>query len=82
MQAASSSRIAELQRLRQVVVEDVALVLDDDVLVALAQAGDDLALPAHLLLAAEDAEVLVHRRRHLVANGVRPLAFGAVEQLL
>src|SRR6266511_783221 len=53
----------ELKSLRQVVVEDLALVLDDDVLVPLAQRGHDLALLLHLVLAAEDAEVLVHRLR-------------------
>ena len=37
---------AELERLREIAVEDLALVLDVDVAVALAQAGDDLALPA------------------------------------
>src|SRR5207247_10802273 len=39
--------VAELARLRQVVVEDLALVLDDDVLVALAQAADDPLLLLH-----------------------------------
>ena len=33
----------------------------------------------HLLLAAEDAEVLVHRARQLVADPPRPLALGAAE---
>ena len=82
MHAAELEQEAELERLREVAVEDVALVLDDDPLVALAQAADDLALLAHLLLAAEDAEVLVHRRGHLVADAVRALAVGPVEQRL
>src|SRR5712691_769402 len=72
----------ELERLRQVGVEDVALVVDDHVLIPLAQAGDDLALPLHLILAAEDAEVLVHRRRELVADRPRALAAPTVEQRL
>src|SRR5580765_5851106 len=49
---------AELERLGQIAVEDVALVLDDHALEALAQAGDDVLLLEHLLHAAEDAEVL------------------------
>src|SRR5262249_20087344 len=65
---------AELERLRQVAVEDVPLVLDDDALVALAQPGDQLALLLHLVLAPEDAEVLVHRLRKLVADLPRTLA--------
>src|SRR6185312_16627333 len=72
---------AELERLRQVAVEDLPLVLDVDAAVALAQAGDDLALLLHLSLAAEDAEVLVHRRCELVANLPRALAGRALEQL-
>ena len=73
---------AELERLGQVAVEDLALVLDDDALVALAQALDDRPLLLHQLLAAEDAEVLVHRRRELVADPPGTLALGAVEQRL
>src|SRR6186997_2465706 len=73
---------AELERLREIVVENVALVVDDDALVALAEAGDDLPLALHLLLATENAEVLVHRRRHLVADRMRPLALGSVEELV
>jgi len=42
-------------------LNDVALVLDDDVRIALAQAVDDLDLLEHLVLAAEDGEVLAHR---------------------
>ena len=64
----------ELERLGQVVIEHVALVFDDYVLVALPEAGDDLRLLLHLLLAAEDAEVLVHRLGELVADPPRPLA--------
>src|SRR6478672_1187121 len=59
---------SKLERLRQVVVEDLPLVLDDDALEALAQPRDDLPLPLHLVLSAEDAEVLVHRLRELVAD--------------
>ncbi len=73
---------AELERLGEVVVEHLALVVDDDALVALAQAGDDLPLLLHLLLAAEDAEVLVHRRGELVADRPRALALVPVEQRL
>src|SRR5207248_5599601 len=69
---------AELERLREVVVEDLALVLDDDVLEALAQSGDDLALLLHLLLAPEDAEVLVHRFGQLVTDRPGALALVAV----
>src|SRR5262245_66582369 len=72
----------ELECLREVAVEDLPLVLDDDTLVALAQPVDDLALPPHLILAPEDAEVLVHRLRQLVADLPRPLALRSVEQLL
>src|SRR5438445_591084 len=71
---------AELQRLREVVVEERALVLDDDALVPVAQALDDLALPQHLILAPEDPEVLVHRQGELVADAPRALAVAAVEQ--
>ena len=71
---------AELERLREVVVEHLPLVLDDDALVALAERLDELALAAHLVLSAEDAEVLVHRRRELVADRPRPLATVAVEE--
>src|SRR5437660_557951 len=73
---------AELERLRQIIVEDIALVVDNDALVALAQAGDDLALLAHLILLAEDPEVLVHRLGELVADRPRTLAVAAVEQNL
>src|SRR5438128_9272295 len=73
---------AELERLREVVVEHLALVLDDDPLVALAQPFDDLTLLAHLVLATEDAEVLVHGRGQLVPDRPGPLAVPAVEQLL
>ena len=72
----------ELERLRQVVVEDLALVVDDDVLVALAQRLDDLSLFFHLILAPEDAEVLVHRPGKLLADAPRALAVRTVEQLL
>ena len=61
--------VAELDRLRQVAVEDLALVLDHDAaLVALAQLVEDLDLLRHLLLAAEDAEVLEHRGAEVVAD--------------
>jgi hypothetical protein len=73
---------AELQRLRQVVVEERSLVVDDHALVALAHACDELALLLHLRLAPEDAEVLVHRLRQLVSDRPRTLAVGAVEQRL
>src|SRR6266566_7361650 len=63
---------AELERLREVVVEDVALVLDDDALVAFPEPFDDLPLLSHLLLAAEDTEVLVHRSGQLVADRPGP----------
>src|SRR5207247_6712148 len=42
---------------------------------------DDLTLLSHLLLAAKDAEVLVHRSGQLVADRPRPLSLAAVEQL-
>src|SRR5436189_5079318 len=48
----------ELERLREIVVEDVALVLDDYPLVAFPESLDDLPLLSPLLLAAEDAKVL------------------------
>src|SRR5205085_9837167 len=44
--------------------------------------GDDLALLLHLLLAPEDAEVLVHRLGELVADLPRALAVRTIEQLL
>src|SRR5207244_1853944 len=72
--------VADLERLRQVAVEDVTLVLDDDALVALAQGLDDLHLLLHLLFAAEDAEVPVHGLREVVADRPRPLALRAAEQ--
>src|SRR6476619_6290197 len=72
---------AELERLGQIAVEDVALVLDDDALEAVAQAGDDFLLLEHLLLAAEDAEVLVHRLAELVADLPRPLALLAPQKV-
>src|SRR5262249_24679274 len=71
---------AELDRLRQVAVEHVALVVDHDVLVALAEVGHDLALLLHLRLAPEDAEVLVHRLGESVANDPRTLAVASLEQ--
>src|SRR2546421_646564 len=71
----------ELERLGEIAVEDRPLVLDVDVRVALAEAGDDLALARHLLLAAEDAEVLVHGRRQLVADLPGPLAGRAIEEV-
>src|SRR4051794_26412145 len=73
--------VAELDRLRQVAVEDVALVFDVDVLVPLAQLEEDLALPHHLRLLAEDREVVEHRRPELVANLPRALAVLTVEEL-
>src|SRR5205807_9135767 len=48
---------AELERLREVVVEDLALVVDDHARVALPQVADDPLLLLHLVLAPEDAEV-------------------------
>src|SRR5262249_14914606 len=71
---------SELEGLRQVGVEDLAFVLDDDALVALAEPLHDLALLEHLLLAAEDAEVLVHRLGELVADAPRSLSLVAVEE--
>ena len=73
---------AELQRLGEIAVEDVALVLDGHALVALAQAFDDLPLLAHLRLTAEDSEVLVHRLGELVPDRPGPLSLTPVEQLL
>src|SRR5512132_4277135 len=70
----------ELERLRQIVVEDLTLVVDNDALVALAQAGDDLTLSQHLILAPENAEVLMHRLRQLVADFPRTLAAVPLEQ--
>ena len=75
-------QVAELDRLRQVAVEDLALVLDDDLRVALAQALDDPDLLLHLILAAEDAEVLEHRLAELVADLPRALPLRPAEQLL
>src|SRR5215212_5134878 len=74
--------IAELDRLREIGVEDVALVLDDNVRVPLAEALDDSDLLQHLILPAEDAEVLQHRLPQLVADLPRALAARAAEQLL
>ena len=82
MHAASSSRKPSSKRLREIAVEDVPFVLDGHALVALPQALDDLPLLAHLLLAAEDAEVLVHRRGELVPDRPWPFSLAAVEQLL
>src|SRR5262249_17364130 len=67
-------QVVELECLREIGVEHVALVLDDDALVPLPELVDDRTLLEHLLLAAEDAEVLVHRRRELVADLPRALA--------
>src|SRR5215208_824408 len=54
--------VAELDRLREVGVEDVALVLDHDAApVALRDLLEELDLRGHLRLLAEDAEVLEHR---------------------
>src|SRR5947199_311919 len=67
--------VAELDRLGQVGVEEVALVLHDDTLgVALAEALDDLDLLLHLVAVAEDTEVLEHRRAEVVADLEGPLA--------
>src|SRR5437763_13793300 len=71
---------AELDRLREVAVEDLALVLDEHALVAVAEAGHDPALLLHLVLAPEDAEVLVHRGGELVAGAPRALAGAAPGQ--
>ncbi len=71
---------AELERLREISVEDVALVLDDDALVPLAEPLDDLELALHPLGVAEDAEVLEHRRTELVADLPRALTLPAIEQ--
>src|SRR5262249_31353060 len=65
---------AELESLGEVGVEHLPSVVDDDPLVALPQACDDLALELHLLLAPEDAEVLVHRGSERVADLPGPLA--------
>ena len=51
-------------------------------LVALAEVADDAALLLHLPLAAEDAEVLVHRLGELVADLPGTLAVLSVEQRL
>ena len=74
-------QVAELERLGEVAVEDLAAVVDEHLAVALAQAFQDLELAAHLALFAEDAEVLVHRGAQLVADRARALAFAAIEQL-
>src|SRR3954451_3527158 len=75
--------VAELDRLREVGVEELALVLDDDALgVALAEALDDLDLVLHLVAVAEDAEVLEHRGAEVVADLERPLAVLHVEHRL
>src|SRR5581483_232833 len=66
--------VSELDRLRQVAVEDLPLVFDVDVLVALAQLEQDRALAQHLVLAAEDGEVLEHRAAELLADLPRPFA--------
>src|SRR5262249_60363312 len=71
---------AELQSLGEIGVEHLSPVVDDDPLVALSQAGDDLALELHLLLAPEHAEVLVHRGGEHVADLPGPLALLAAEQ--
>src|SRR6185312_6009718 len=47
-----------------------------------AQLLQDLALLQHLVLAAEDAEVLEHRLAELVADLPRALAGGPVEEIL
>ena len=75
MQRGEVEQVAELDRLRQVAVEHLALVLDHDApLVALAQLADHLDLLLHLLGVPEDAEVLEHRLAELVADLPRPLA--------
>ena len=71
---------AELERLREIRVEDVALVLDDDVLVALAEPLDDVELALHALRIAKDPEVLEHRGAELVADLPRPLSVLAIEE--
>src|SRR5581483_5359576 len=64
-------------------VEDLALVLDDDAaVVALLELLEDLDLRGHLVLAAEDAEVLEHGRSQVLADLPRPLALADVEQRL
>ena len=50
--------------------------------IALGEAVEDLDLARHLLLAAEDAEVLEHRVAEVVADLPRPLALAHVEQRL
>src|SRR5262245_53455480 len=70
----------ELERLGQLAVEDVALVLDDDALVALEEPVDDRDLLLHLLLATEDAEVLEHRRAQVLADLPGPLAVAPLEE--
>src|SRR5206468_11615620 len=72
--------VAELDRLREVAVEDVALVLDVDVVVPLSQLEQDLALAHHLVLLAEDGEVVEHGRSELLPNLPRTLAGRPVEQ--
>src|SRR5581483_7525143 len=59
-----------------------ALVLDHDVAIALAEALDDLDLVRHLLLTAEDGEVLEHRRPELLPELPGTLAVLALEELL
>ncbi len=71
---------AELERLGQVVVEDRTLIVDENALVTLAERVDDFTLPLHLLRAAEDAEVFVHRQAKLVADPPRALAVRPIEQ--
>src|SRR5581483_4530788 len=71
---------AELDRLRQIAVEHLALVVDHHAPVAVAKPGHDLPLLLHLTLPTEDAEVLVHRAGELVANAPRPLTVVALEQ--
>ena len=74
-------QVAELDRLGEVAVEDVALVLDHDAtVVALAETLDHLHLRLHLLGAPEDTEVVEHRLAQLVTNRPRALAFGVREQ--
>src|SRR4051812_33750708 len=76
----SVEHVPELDRLSQVGVEDVALVLDIDVLVPLAQLEQDLALAHHLVLLAEHREVVEHRRPELLADLPRALTGRPVEQ--
>src|SRR5690242_2260031 len=73
--------VPELDRLREVAVEDLALVLHVDVRVALPEPLEDFDLLRHPVLRAEDGEVLEHRVAELLAQLPGPLAVLPVEQV-